>query len=84
MVLGSLGLGGLGLGGIALTAAPYHGALLAAAAICLGAGTLALFWERRVRACTPATACARSRVTALLAGVLSLGAVLAVLGALYA
>lgn len=85
LLLGSLGLGSLWLGGIALMAAPYHGALLAAAASCLAVGAIALFWARRTgHACTPGAACTRPAITGLLLSVLSLGAALVVLGALYA
>lgn len=85
MLFGSLGLGSLWLGGIALMAAPYHGELVAIAALCLAAGGAALFWSRRAGpSCAPGAACARQGLTAVLLGVLSLGAVLAVLGVLYA
>ncbi len=69
---------------MAWIAAPHRVVLLIAAIICLvGAGGL-FAWRRRVAACGPGTAAGRPATTALLMCVLSLGAVLAVLGYLYA
>ena len=84
LLLGSLGLGSAWLIGIAWIAAPHRLALLLAAVICLiGAGGV-FVWRRRVAACTPDMSCGRPATTALLVCVISLGAVLAVLGYLYA
>jgi len=43
-----------------------------------------LLWRRRVAACAPGAACGRPVTTALVTGVLSLDAILVVLGFLYA
>ena len=84
VLLGSLGLGSAWLVTVAWIAAPHRLALLVAAVVCLvGAGGL-FVWRRRGGACTPAVSCGRPVTTALLVCVLSLGAVLATLGYLYA
>ena len=84
LLLGSLGLGSAWLIGIAWIAAPHRLALLLAAVICLvGAGGI-FDWRRRIAVCTPSTPCGRPATTALLVCIMSLGAVLAVLGYLYA
>jgi mercuric ion transport protein len=81
MLLGSLGLAGAWLSGLGLLAGPYRSALLASAIVCLAGGGL-LFWRRRaVVACAP---CIRPLTTAILTGALSLGAVLTVLGFIFA
>jgi mercuric ion transport protein len=60
--------------------------LLAAAVVCLvsGGGLLRLWDHRAAIACAPGAACSRSVVTGLITGVLSLGAVLTVLGFIFA
>jgi mercuric ion transport protein len=84
LLLGSLGLSSAWLVAVAWIAAPHRLALLIAAVICLvGAGGW-FIGRRRAAACTPGAACGRPATTALLTCVLSLGAVLAVLGYLYA
>lgn len=84
LLLGSLGLGSAWLVAVAWIAAPHRLALSATAAICLiGAGGF-FVWRRRVAACSPGMSCGRPVTTALLICVISLGAVLAVLGYLYA
>jgi mercuric ion transport protein len=81
VLLGSLGLGSAWLGSLALLAGPYRSVLLAAAVVCLVSGGGLLLWRRRVAiACAPGAVCGRSVVTGLITGVLSLGAVLTVLG----
>jgi len=86
VLLGSLGLGSAWLGSLALLAGPYRSVLLAAAVVCLVSGGGLLFcWRRRVAiACAPGAVCGRSVVTGLITGVLSLGAVLTVLGFVFA
>lgn len=84
VLLGSLGLGSAWLVAVAWIAAPHRLALLVAAVVCLiGAGGI-FVWRRRVAACTPGMSCGRPATTVLLICVISLGAVLAVLGYLYA
>ena len=84
LLLGSVGLGSTWLVAVAWLAAPHRVALLITAVVCLvGAGRF-FVWRRRVAACSPGVPCGRPAVTALLMGVLSLGAVLVVLGFMYA
>jgi mercuric ion transport protein len=84
LLLGSLGLGSAWLVAVAWLAAPHRMALLVAAVVCLlGAGGI-FVWRRRAVACAPGLPCGRPAITALLMGVLSVGAVLAVLGFMYA
>jgi mercuric ion transport protein len=85
VLLGSLGLGSAWLITLAWVAAPHRIALLAIAIVCLASGGGALLWRhRRMAACAPGAACGRPAITALVTGFLSLGAVLVVLGFLYA
>jgi len=84
LLLGSLGLGSAWLVTVAWIASPHRVALLAAAAVCLlGAGGI-FEWRRRAAACTRGVSCGRPATTALLICVISVGAVLALLGYLYA
>jgi mercuric ion transport protein len=84
LLLGSLGLSSAWLVAVAWLAAPHRIALLIAAVVCLlGAGGM-FVWRRRAVACAPGLPCGRPAITALLMGVLSLGAVLAVFGFMYA
>jgi mercuric ion transport protein len=84
MLLGSLGVGSAWLASLALLAGPYRPVLLAAAVVCLISGGL-LLWRRRIAlACAPGAACGRSAVTRLVTSILSLGAVLTVLGFVFA
>jgi mercuric ion transport protein len=81
LLLGSLGLGSAWLVTVAWFAAPYRLALLAVAIICLVSGGVVLLWRRsRMAACAPGTACGSPVITALV----SLGAVLVVLGFMFA
>jgi mercuric ion transport protein len=85
MLLGSLGLASAWLGGLALLAGPYRPVFLTTAVIGLIGGGL-LFWRGRsavIRA-PGAGASRRPMTTAFLTGALSLGAVLTVLGFVFA
>lgn len=84
LLLGSLGLGSAWLVTVAWIAAPHRLALLAAAASCLIVAGGIFVRRRQVAACTPGISCGRPTTTALLICVISLGAILAVLGYLYA
>lgn len=85
LLLGSLGLGSAWLVAVAWLAAPHRLALLAIAVTSLvGAGGLLLWRRRSAAACEAGAVCRRPLITTLIAGALSLGAVLTVLGFLYA
>jgi mercuric ion transport protein len=85
VLLGSLGLGSAWLVSLAFLAGPYRPVLLAAAIVCLvSGGGLLLRRHQNAFPCAPGAACGRSVVTRLITGVLSLGAVLTVLGFLFA
>jgi mercuric ion transport protein len=85
LLLGSLGLGTAWLVTVAWFAAPHRLALLAIAIICLGSGCAVLLRRRRrMAACAPSAACGSPIATALVTCVLSLGAVLVVLGFMFA
>jgi mercuric ion transport protein len=85
VLLASFGLGSAWLGSLALLAGPHRLGLLTAAILCLAAGVLVLVWRRRTAAaCAPGVSCGRPVVTALMTGTLSLGAVLIVLGFIFA
>jgi mercuric ion transport protein len=85
MLLGSLGLGSTWLASLAFIAGPYRPVLLAAAMVCLvSGGGLLLRRHQNALACAPGAACGRSVVTRLITGVLSLWAVLTVLGLVFA
>jgi mercuric ion transport protein len=85
LLLGSLGLSTAWLVTVAWFAAPHRIALLAIAIVCLAGGGGVLLWRRhRLAVCAAGAACGRPAITALVTGVLSLGAVLVVLGFLYA
>jgi mercuric ion transport protein len=84
LLLSTLGLSSAWLVAVAWIAAPHRLALLIAAVVCLGGAGGLFVWRRRIAACTPGIACGRPATTALLVCVLSLGAVMAVLGYLYA
>jgi hypothetical protein len=58
--------------------------LLIAATVCLAAGGGTFLWRRRTASCVSDAICGRPLGTALVIGVLSLGAILAALGYLYA
>ena len=79
MLLSGIGIGSAGLAGIALLAAPYQRWLLlaAAAAVLLGGG---LLWRSRAAACAPGTACGPPRLRLLTTLILTLAAILALLG----
>ena len=84
VLLGSLGLASAWLGSLALLAGPHRPALLAAAVICLVAGGGVLLWRRAVTTCAPGAVCGRPMPSALITGALSLGAILTVLGFVFA
>jgi mercuric ion transport protein len=85
MLLGSLGIASAWLGGLALLAGPYRPMLLASAVVSLVGGGLLLWRRRAAVACAPGVVCGRPPViTALLAGALSVGAVLTVFGFIFA
>jgi mercuric ion transport protein len=85
VLLGSLGLGSAWLVSLAVLAGPYRAVLLAAAVVCLvSGGGLLLRHQRIAVACAPGAACGRSAVARLITGVLSLWAVLTVLGFVFA
>ena len=84
VLLGSFGLGSAWLAGVAWFAAPHQIALLIAAVVCLAWGGAAFLWHRRVAACAPGAVCRRPITTAFLSTTLLVGAVLVVLGYLYA
>jgi mercuric ion transport protein len=85
LLLGSLGLAGAWLGSLALLAGPHRPALLAAAVVCLVSGGGVLLRRRRAAAaCAPGAVCSRPVPTALMTGALSLGAMLTVLGFIFA
>jgi mercuric ion transport protein len=84
LLLGSLGLGSAWLVTVAWLAAPHRLALLAVAVVCLVSGGGVFLWRRRVAECAPGATCGQPVFTALVTGTLSLGAVLVVLGFLYA
>ncbi|HWD57470.1 MAG TPA: mercuric reductase [Stellaceae bacterium] len=85
ILLGALGVGSAWLIAVAWLAAPHRLALLTVAVVCLVGGGGLLLWRRRAAAmCAPGAACGRPVITGLLTAALSLGAVLTVLGFLYA
>ena len=85
VMLTSLGLGSAWLGSLAPLAGPHQLGLLTAAIVCLSAGVLVLVSRRRTAAaCAPGLSCGRPEVTALMTGILSLGAVLIVLAFIFA
>jgi mercuric ion transport protein len=84
LLLGSVGLGSAWLATVAWLAAPHRLVLLTAAIVCLAGSGAVFVWRRRVIACTAGAACGRPATTALLACVVSAGAVLVVLGFMYA
>lgn len=83
LLLGSLGVGSAWLVAVAWVAAPHRLALLLAAGVCLISAGGVLVLRGRVAGCTPGMSCERLATT-LLVCMISLGAVLAVLGYLYA
>jgi mercuric ion transport protein len=85
MLLGSLGLGSAWLASLALLAGPYRPVLLAAAVVSLvSGGGLLLRHHGTILACAPGAACGRSAVARLITGVLWFGAVLTMLGFVFA
>ena len=85
LLLGSLGLGSAWLVTVAWFAAPHRLALLALAIICLASASGVLLWRlRRAATCAPSATCGSPMITALVTGLLSLGAVLVVLGFMFA
>jgi mercuric ion transport protein len=85
MLLGSLGLASAWIGALALLAGPYRPVFLAAAVVGLIGGGLLFRRGRSAITCAPGTgACGRPMTTGFLTGALSLGAVLTVLGFIFA
>jgi mercuric ion transport protein len=85
VLLGSFGLASTWLGSLALLAGPHRPALLAVAVICLVAGGGVLLRHRRVATrCAPGAVCSRPMPSALITGALCLGAILTVLGFVFA
>ena len=85
LLLGSLGLAGAWLGSLALLAGPHRPVRLAAAVVCLVGGGGVVLWRRRAAAaCAAGALCRRPIPTALMTGALSLGAILTVLGFVFA
>ena len=85
VLLGSLGLASAWLGSLALLAGPHRPALLAAAVICLaGGGGVLLRHRRAATTCAPGAVCDRPMPSALITGALTLGAILTVLGFVFA
>jgi mercuric ion transport protein len=77
LLLGSLGLSSAWLVAVAWLAAPHRISLLIAGVVCLLAAGGMFVWSRRAVACAPGLPCGRPAITAVLMGVLSVGAVLA-------
>ena len=85
VLLGSVGLGGAWLAAVGWVAAPHRIAFLAVGAACLaGAGGLLMWRRRAAAACSIGLGCGPSVTTALTTGILSIGALLLVLGFAYA
>jgi mercuric ion transport protein len=84
LLLGSLGLSSAWLVAVAWLAAPHRIALLTAAIVSLIAGGTIFVWRRRFATCRSDVACGSAATTFLVMGVLSLGAVLVILGFMYA
>jgi mercuric ion transport protein len=84
LLLGTLGLGSASLVTLAWFAAPYRLALLAVAVVCLASGGGVFVWRRRIASCAAGVACGRPVITGLLTAALCVGAVLVVLGFMYA
>ena len=85
VLLGSFGLASAWLGSLALLAGSHRPALLAAAVICLVAGGGVLLRHRRAATrCAPGAVCSRPTPSTLITGALSLGAILTVLGFVFA
>ena len=83
LLLGSLGLGSAWLLTVARIAAPHRLPLLAVAVGCLAAGGVLQWRRRRIAACETG-ACGSPVISAVVTGLLPLGAVLAVLGWIFA
>ena len=83
LLFGSLGVSSAWLVTVAWFAAPHRIALLAIAVACLAAGGVLLRRRRRVVGCE-SKACRSPVMTTIVACVLSVGAVLVVLGWIYA
>jgi mercuric ion transport protein len=85
MVLGSLGLAGAWFGSLALLTGPHRPALLVAAVIGLAGGGGVLLRQHPARAlCAPGSGCVRPMSAAVIMGALFLGAVLTILGFVFA
>ncbi|HEU0218824.1 MAG TPA: mercuric reductase [Stellaceae bacterium] len=84
MLLGSLGLGSAWLATVAWFAAPHRVALLAVATASLVCGGVLFLWRHGVAACAADHACHTSMKSVLVTGLLTVGAMLVVLGYFYA
>jgi len=90
VLLGSLGLGSAWFATVAWFAAPHRIALLTVATASLVGGAVLFLWRRRAAACAGEGGACRAPTTGALVtslltlGLLSLGALLAALGYLYA
>jgi mercuric ion transport protein len=84
LLLGSLGLGSAWLVTVAWLAAPHRLALLAVAVVSLATGGFLFLRGRRMNRSCGTGACGSSATTAAVAALLSLGAVLVMLGWMYA
>ena len=81
LLLSGLGIGSAALAGIALFAEPHRALLLAAGAVCLVAGGIFLWRERRISAvCATGAVCSKPVVRGLTGVGLVLGLILLVLG----
>ena len=84
LMLGGLGLSSAWLFGIAVVAAPHRLALITAAVVSLAAAGAVLAWHRRAMACAEGAACGNRGVTPLVIVFLTVGAIPAVAGYVYA
>ena len=75
VALSLVGIGAASLLAIGSFAAPYQHVLFYAAVLCVGAASVVLWRQRRARACSPGTACARPAfdVASIAAMVLAVG-----------
>jgi mercuric ion transport protein len=83
-LLGSLGVRGAWLVAVAWFAAPHRLALLSAAVACLAGGSGMLLWRRTRAASCASGACGNPGTTPVVTSLLLLGAVLVVLGWMFA
>jgi len=84
LLLSSLGLGSAWLAAVARFAAPHRLALLGVAVACLAGGGGMLLWRRRSVASCASGACGNAVTAPVVTSLLLLGAVLVVLGWMFA